>query len=92
MNIVSYQEYAERKTIFLREHGDWKVETSPMIEDSYHKTYICEDGHCWYEYSRPIYADTIVEVRGVRVETQVRLLETEAWSTEDKSMYYYEAY
>lgn len=93
MNIVTTKEYETAKINFLHKHNDWKVETSPMDEyGTYYKTYICNDGAVWNECNRPVYRKAKVEICKTMVEVEVKLFETEGWSTESESIYCYEKF
>ncbi len=94
MLILNYDTFNAVKKDFLMRHGDWSVETSPMDEyGTYYKDYICEDGAQWHEVMRPVYEKATVEVKGVKVDVTVKLLETEAYNTDDSvSIYYYEKF
>lgn len=94
MNILTTAEYAKEKISFLHRHNDWKVETSPMDEyGTYHKTYTCEDGAVWNEVIRPIWDSIYTEVRKVKVNIGIKLLETEGWNTDNaQSIYCYEKF
>ena len=84
----------EYKMNFLKKHGDWKVETSPMNEyGNYVKTYICEDGAQLTEVNGPHYETVTFEVRGVKFTESVKLFKTECWNTDDvKSVFWYEKF
>ena len=86
--------YIEYKNAFIKKHNsaDWTVHTSPMDEyGQYCKNYIFTDGAVLTEINRPVYETAEVEVKGVKVEVTIKLLETEAWNTDDaKSVKWYE--
>ena len=86
--------YIEYKNAFIKKHNkaDWAVHTSPMDEyGQYVKNYIFTDGATLTEVNRPVYETVIVEVKGVKVDVVVKLMETEAWNTDDaKSVKFYE--
>lgn len=95
MRVVDYKEYNEEKLKFMEEHNfDYTLETSPMNEyGEYHKTYVFADDSQWLEHMRPVYEKTEVVVKGVRVPVEVKLLETEYYSSDDaRSRYYYERF
>lgn len=94
MNILTTAEYEKKKIAFLHKHSDWQVETSPMDEYStYHKTYTCTDGAQWTEVNRPVFKTVEVEVNKCKVKVEVKLFETEGWSTDDAiSIYCYEKF
>lgn len=94
MKIVTAAEYEKMKIDFLHRHNDWTVTTSEMNEyGEYYKTYYCTDDSWWREQMRPVYLEKEITVRGCTVKVTVKLLETEAYSTEDaQSIYYYEAF
>lgn len=86
--------YIEYKNAFIKKHNeaDWTVHTSPMDEyGQYCKNYIFTDGAVLTEINRPVVEIVKVEVKGVEVEVEVKLMETEAWNTDDaKSVKWYE--
>lgn len=91
MIILTNKEYAQKKIDFLNEADDWRVETSPMDEyGTYVKTYICNNGNLLTEVNRPIYETVDVEVKGVKLQTQVKLFESEMYSNKWSSVYKYE--
>lgn len=98
---VNYNTYDNEKMAFIRKHGkkyDWKVETSPMDQYGvYYKTYIFENGACWYERMSPAYRSKEVEteIEGITVKATIgiKLFETEFWSSDDpNSKKYYEKF
>lgn len=86
--------YIEYKNAFIKKHNeaDWTVHTSPMDEyGQYCKNYVFTDGAVLTEINRPVVETVKVEVKGVEVEVEVKLMETEAWNTDDaKSVKWYE--
>lgn len=86
--------YIEYKNAFIKKHNeaDWTVHTSPMDEyGQYCKNYIFTDGAVLTEINRPVVETVKVEVKGVEVEVEIKLMETEAWNTDDaKSVKWYE--
>lgn len=93
MNILTNKEYEQKKIEFLREADEWKVETSSMDEyGRYVKTYICNNGNLLTEVNRPVYEAVDVEVKGVKLQTQVKLFESEMFSNKWSSVYKYEKF
>lgn len=94
MNILTTAEYEKKKIAFLHKHNDWQVETSPMNEyGEYHKTYICTDGAQWTELNRPVYKTIEAEVCKAKVKVDVKMFETEGWSTDNaESIFCYEKF
>ena len=86
--------YIEYKNAFIKKHNsaDWTVNTSPMDEyGQYCKNYIFTDGATLTEINRPVYETAEVEVKGVKVEVTIKLMETEVWNTDDAgSVKFYE--
>lgn len=86
--------YIDYKNAFIKKHSeaDWTVHTSPMDEyGQYCKNYIFTDGAVLTEINRPVHETVEVEVKGVKIEVEVKLMETEAWNTDDvKSVKWYE--
>ena len=95
MRIVDYRTYTEEKKKFMEDHDyDYKVETSQMAADgTYHKIYMFEDGAEWTEVMRPTLETAEVEIRKVRCQVEIKMLETEYFHTGNgKSSYYYERF
>lgn len=94
LTILTASEYEKRKFEFLKRHGNWEVETSPMDEyGMYYKWYHCEDGALFHEIMRPVFKKAEVEICKVKVEVEVKFLETEAWDSDvSQSVYYYERF
>ncbi len=94
MKSVDYEGYMQYKLNFLKKHDEWTVSTSPMNEyGEWHKTYSCSDGAEMHENMRPIYRQAVCIVHDLRVKVQVKLLETELYSSDDaQSVYYYEVF
>lgn len=93
MNILTNKEYLKKKTDFLNQAKDWRVETSPMDKyGKYVKTYICDNGNVLTEVNSPIYEKVEVEVKGVKLQTQVKLFESEMFSNKWPSVYTYEKF
>lgn len=91
MRKVTTLELYEAQSDFIHKHPILKIETTPLINDSYHKHFISEDGAEMWECNRVITEDVEVEVHGIKCHTKVTLWETECWNTDDsKSMYHYE--
>ena len=95
----SYNEYVEMKQKFMKKHNnDWKVDTSSMNEYGvYYKTYVFADGAVWYERMSPAYRSKEVEteIEGITVKAtiEIKLFETEFWSSDDpNSKKYYEKF
>ena len=88
--------YTEYKISFLKKHDDWVVHTTPMdCYGQYTKVYACADGACMTEINRPYYEDVEfeAEVKGIKVIVRetIKMLETEAWNTDNsKSVKFYE--
>ncbi len=95
MNILTSREYNDRKSTFLCRHsGATDVDTSPMDEGGkYVKIYTCEDGAQLVEVNRPKWEKATVTVKGVTVEVEVKLFESEMWNTDDaNSVFTYEKF
>lgn len=93
MRTVTYKEYIDEKVAFANKHnlkGDFQVETSPMINNCYHKVYSWDDGANWYEVMELVREEVEFEVRGLKHKTTVEMWRTEYWSTEFGSRYLYE--
>lgn len=93
MTILNFKEYETKKRDFLNEADNWNVETSPMDEyGTYVKTYMCDNGNVLTEVNRPVYETVEVEVKGVKCEVQIKLLESEMFSNKWQSVYRYEKF
>jgi len=83
--------HSEYKRAFIQAHSksDWVVQTSPMENDTYVKNYIFEDGAVMTEVNRPVYfkAKAVIEELGIEAPTEIKLLETECWNTDDATSY-----
>lgn len=90
--------YIEYKQAFIKKHSkaEWTVNTSGMDADGkYYKTYTFTDGAQMFEVNRPVWetVEAEVEVKGIKVKIsdKVKMLETEAWNTDDAhSVRFYE--
>lgn len=92
---MTYKEFDEiKRRFFKKHHNDFGTYTSPMNSyGEYHKDYIFTDGAQWTETMRPVFRDVPITVENVGITVNVKLLETEAWNTEDsRSIYYYERF
>ena len=94
MDVVTYQDYFDIKQNFIKKHNyDFVLDTSPMNSSGgYHKVYMFRDGAAWYESMNPVFQDVEIEVKGVKLTVTVKLLETEFWTSEFGSKYYYEKF
>ena len=93
--IVTYDTYiAEKNAFFAKHKHDFECDTSPLDEyNCYHKTYIFADHAVWYECFTPCYVKYTAEVNKVKIDGEIKMLETEYWSTDNaKSHKYYEKY
>ena len=93
MTILTHAEYEAKKIELLHEAEDWKVETSPIDEyGTYVKTYICDNGNVITEVNRPVYETAEVEVKGVKMDVQVKLFESEMFSNKWGSVFTYDKF
>lgn len=93
MEIVKAKQYYERLSAFINKHEIAKVETSSFQNGQWHKDYLCEDGSFGKEINRVVYEKARVEVKGLMVTVEIKLLETEWFDTDTgKSIYMYERY
>lgn len=90
MNKVTMKEFYERQSEFIRKHPIAKIDTTPMINNAYMKHYIAEDGAEMWESNRIITHRAEVEAYGIKIMVDVKLWETECWSSESPSMYLYQ--
>ena len=95
MNTVTYEKYMNDLVKFVGKHSkknDFRVETSPMINDRYDKKYLFEDGSTFWEINEIITEEVEVEVHVITCKAQVELYRHEYWSTDDSSTkYWYES-
>ena len=100
MAIADYKQYMAEKREFFSNHGyDFEVSTSPMDQYGvYNKEFVFSDGAVWYERLAPTWRKagaTVEVITGVtvRLEQDVKLFETEYWSTDNaESRKYYEKF
>lgn len=95
MRVVDCKTYNEEKKNFMEAHDyNYSIETSPMAADgTYHKIYMFEDGAEWTEVMRPTFEKAEVEIKKVRCQVAIKMLETEYFNSDDgKSSYYYERF
>ncbi len=93
MTILKNKEYYETIADFCKKHEMYKVETSSLVDGQYIKKYLCEDGAMGTEINRPVYEQVEVEVKGLKVKVEVKLLETEWFDSDNgKSIYMYERF
>lgn len=92
MKRVDYQTYCEDKVKFFNRHkGLNDVHTSPLINDCYHKEYICKDGMTFYESMSPEYDSVILTGISSKTGTtiterkSVKYMRTEYWNSDDAS-------
>lgn len=93
MRIVSMKEYYETVSKFVNKHEVAKVETSAFVNEQWYKDYLCEDGAFGKEINRTVYEKVEVEVKGLKINVDIKLLETEWFDTDNgKSIYVYQKY
>lgn len=92
MKKVDYCTYNDDKLKFFRKHkGLYDVHTSPMINDCYHKEYVCKDGKIFYESMTPDYDEVIMTGVSLKSGTtiterkSVKYMRTEYWNSDDAS-------
>lgn len=95
MKTVTSTEYYEDLYSFIRKHSakaDYRVYTSGLENNTYHKEWCFEDGATFCEVNEMDVTEIIeTEVHGVIVKTPVHFIRHEYWSTEFGSKYWYEA-
>lgn len=91
---VNFEEYQKDLKRFCKKHnqnGECKIETSPMINNCYHKNYIYDDGSNFTEINEIVVEEVEVKVHGIFIKVDVQLWRTEYYSTDDsKSKYFYQ--
>ena len=93
MKIMNYNEYMDAKRAFFKKHkGYTDVYTSSMDQYSrYSKIYTCDDNAQWTEEMSYETETVEIEVKGVRITTEVKLFRTEFYNTDNaESAFYYE--
>lgn len=91
MNKVTMAEFYDKQAKFIRNHQIARIDTSPMMNSTYSKHYVAVDGAEMWEFNRIITETVEAEVKGIKVKAEVKLWETECWSTDFfKSMYLYQ--
>lgn len=88
MNKVAMNEFYEAQRNFLNKH-DCRMEQSGDCK-CYYKNWMSEDGSFMVEINRIITEEVEVEVKGIKCKVQVKLFETECYSSEFGSMYMYQ--
>lgn len=88
MKEVSNQQYTIDQTGFIFKHlkkknADYRVFTSPMIDNVYHKEYCFTDGAVFCERIEIIEECFEVERHGILVEVKATFQQVEYWSTDD---------
>lgn len=84
--------YNETFMEFFKNHkeSDFKIETSPMVDNVYYKHYIFDDGAIWYERTDYVVEKATAECKGIQFTVDVKLQRTEYFSSDDaKSRYFY---
>lgn len=87
--MADLRDYYNDLNKFIRKHGSYREKTS-LEGNTQRKMILFEDGSTWYECSRKVYETARDTVKGVKVEFNVELFETEWWSddnTTSKKMY-----
>jgi len=93
MKILTMAEYYQTIQEFVSKHEINKVETSELVNGQWSKNYYGEDGSAGTEINRIVYENVEVEVKGLKVKVEVKLLETEWFDTDNgKSVYMYQKY
>lgn len=91
--MCTYEEFSTDFAKFFLRHGkNWRLEESPMVNDSYMKIYHFPDGATWYEQLRPVYETAEIIVKGVKSKVLVKLCQVEYWNSDCPSKFYYERY
>lgn len=86
MTVIALEYNQDKQEFFQKHNSEFQSSTSPMDEyGRYSKTYVFEDGATWYESMYPTYEKGIAEIKGVKVEVEVKLFATEYWSTDNSS-------
>ena len=87
MRTVTYKEYMEDLQKFIEKHSkkyDYRVETSPFVDNRYHKEYLFEDGATFMEVNNMDVAELVeVQAHGMTFTTEIHFIKHEYWSTDD---------
>lgn len=97
MTVNSTTYNSDKKRFFNKHKNNFYVETSSVINGTWHKEYIFMDGAVWYEVYSAAYEDVklIGTSHGVQITRNetVKFFRTEYYSTDDAtSKYLYEIY
>ena len=92
MTTLTHPQYIDWIKDHLSTHGDWKVSTSPLKDNTYYKNYICDDGYVMTEVNRAIYETHIITVHGIEIPIDVHLWQCELFGSDFESIYTYEEY
>lgn len=85
--IVTMQEYEKERINFLKNNEVVNVITSPMIDNEYHKDYLCEKGQNMWEANSIMTVSREVEVGATKMMVQVKVIRHELWHTQDMNTY-----
>lgn len=96
MKEVDYSTYERELNEFIRKHSkksDLHIWTSAFVNGQYHKDYLFEDGATFTEVNEHDYKEmVVVELHGKKIQTIVRMIRHEYWSTDDsESHVWYES-
>lgn len=91
MYIVRQTEYEDAKREFFAKHqNDFNLETTGNSAEYYRKIYTFSDGASWYEVMMKVTKEVDVTVNCCNVRINIDFLQTEYWSSESNSKFYYE--
>lgn len=89
MELRTYKEMENEFIEFAKKHNnDFNVETSPMVNNAYHKNYYFADGAVWTECNDIVIESIEAVVHGVKVVALVKMTRCEYWSTDDSKSKY----
>ena len=86
------REYNIFKDNFFIRHELKQIDTTPMINNEYQKTYTATDGAMWTENMRPVTETATVKIHNIEVPVKVELQQIEYCDTDGTSGYYFERY
>ncbi len=93
MRTATMNEYNSAKAEFISRHygENGYREYSGVEGEVIYKELAFMDGANWYETTMPIWETEIIERHGIKTKVTIKYYQTEFWSTEQGSTYFYEA-
>ena len=90
MCILSYSDYEKKILDFVSSNGGLNyVATSDMRDNTYHKTWICNNGKALHETNRIVTKIATAEIYGIKIPVEVQLFESEQFNDVDATSYFH---